>query len=130
MSPYIVRRSSPLLALVAAVALVACEDARVKSVDSVGMTREQVITALAKDARGTGPDSMPNVYKRSEFLISGQKYEILYFTDDNAKANRDTVEYDDLTPIVLVDNRYVGKGWDFLDSLGQATKIPVPKRED
>ena len=130
MSSYIVRRSASVLALIAAATLVACEDARVKSVDSVGMTRDQVLTKLGEDAQGVGPDSMPNVYRRSEFLVDGKKYEILYFSDENAKANKDTVPYKDLTPIVLVDNKFIGKGWAFFDSVGQATKIPVPKREE
>lgn len=124
-----VRRSAPLLALLAATSLVAaCEDARVKAVDT-GMTRDQAISQLAKDARGVGPDSMPNVYRRSEYLIEGRKYEVLYFTEGNEKANRDTVPYSDLTPIVLIDNKVVGKGWAFWDSLGATKKIPVPKHD-
>jgi len=130
MSAYLVRRSAPLLAVAALAGLVACEDARVKSVDSVGMTRDQVLSKLAQEARGVGPDSMPNVYRRSEYLVDGKKYEVLYFAKHNEKAGRDSVPYEDLTPIVLVDNQYIGKGWDFFDSLGTVAKIPVPKRSN
>jgi hypothetical protein len=131
MSTSIVRRRTPwsLTGLLASVALVAaCEDARVKAVDT-GMTRDEAISKLAQGASGSGPDSMPNVYRRSEYLIDGKTYEVLYFTEDNEKANRDTVEYSDLTPIVLIDRKVVGKGWTFWDSLAATKKIPVPEHD-
>ena len=123
-----VRRSAPLLALSLLTTIVACEDDRVKAVDT-GMTREQAISQLALNAPRSGPDSMPNVYKRSEYLIDGKKYEILYFSEDGERAGRDTVELRDLTPIVLIENRVTGKGWDYLDSVGKATKIPLPPKD-
>jgi len=33
-----------------------------------------------------------------------------------------------LTTIVMVDNRVVGKGWQYWDSLSAANKIPLQKR--
>jgi hypothetical protein len=131
MNTSLVRRRTPwsLTSVIVSVALVAaCEDARVKAVDT-GMTRDQAINELARNARGTGPDSMPNVYRRSEYLIDSKRYEVLYYTEDNAKLNRDTVEYSDLTPIVLIENKVVGKGWAFWDSLAATKKIPVPKHD-
>ncbi|HYD53881.1 MAG TPA: hypothetical protein VEA99_14690 [Gemmatimonadaceae bacterium] len=125
-----VRRSTQLLTAVAAVtALAACEDARVKAVDT-GMTRDQAISMLGKDAEGAGPDSMPNVYKRSNYLVNGQEYEVLYFTKHNEKQTRDTVPWEDLTPVVLQNNRVIGKGWAFWDSAGKSLRIEVPKHQD
>lgn len=129
MTTSFVRRSTQLVTVAAAVAtLAACEDKRVKAVDT-GMTRDQALTQLAQEAKGSGPDSMPNVYTKSMYLIDGKQYEVLYFTKHNEKAKRDTVEWDDLTPIVLLDNRVIGKGWDFWDSAGKAMKIAVPKHD-
>ena len=130
MTTRLVRRGTPLLALAGLVAaLTACEDARVKAVDT-GMTRDQVLSQLAKDARGAGPDSTPNVYTKSMYIIDGQQYEVFYFTKHNEKITRDTVEWDDLTPIVMLNNKVIGKGWDYWDSAGKALKIQVPKHED
>lgn len=130
MTPLFVRRGIRLGATFAAVALVAaCEDARVKAVDT-GMTRDQAISQLAKESGGTGPDSMPNIYRRSEYLIDGKKYEILYFSEDNERAGRDTVDLRELVPIFLVDNKVTGKGWDYVDSAGTALKIPLPPKRD
>lgn len=129
MTSYFVRRSTRLGLVLASVALVAaCEDARVKAVDT-GMTRDQAISELAKESGGTGPDSMPNIYRRSEYLIEGKKYEILYFSEDNERAGRDTVDLRELVPIFLIDNKVTGKGWDYVDSVGAALKIPLPAKQ-
>src|SRR5262245_35611772 len=105
MTTSFVRRSTQLFTVAAAVAtLAACEDARVKAVDT-GMTRDQVLSQLSKDAEGAGPDSAPNVYKKELYLLNGQQYEVLYFTKHNEKITRDTVAWEDLTPIVMQNNR-------------------------
>jgi hypothetical protein len=130
MTTQFVRRGTRLLAVASAVAaLAACEDKRVQAIDT-GMTRDQAITQLSKDARrSAGPDSMPNVFRRSEYLVDGKQYEVLYFTSGNEKPKIDSVEWKDLTPIVLVNNRVIGKGWDFWDSTAKALRITVPKRD-
>ena len=68
----------------------------------------------------TTPSPRDRTYSTIHGALSSTYAE--YFSDDNAKANKDTVPYKELTPIVLVDNKFVGKGWAFFDSLGQATK--------
>jgi hypothetical protein len=109
--------------------IVACEDKRVAAVDT-GITRDSAITVLAQGAKSNSRDSMPNIYKRSEYLLDGKRLDVLYFTENNEKPSKDSVAWKDLTPIVFLENRLIGKGWQFWDSLGTANKIAVPKRED
>lgn len=130
------RRTAALAALSAASLLVACEDKRVKQLDT-GITRDSAISVLSHDLPpGSPPDSFPNVYKREQFLVNGKHYEVLYFTSNNEKAplvneqpKGDTIPLRKLTPIVFLENRMVGKGWDVWDSVATANKIPVPPKK-
>jgi hypothetical protein len=129
----------------AAAALVgACEDKRVKELNS-GISRDSAMNVIKQDAKaapaqagapGATPDSFPNVYWRDRFLIGGKNYEVLYFTPDNKKMamprnggmpSADSIPYNKLTPIVFVDNRLIGRGWSYWDSLSTVLKIPLKK---
>jgi hypothetical protein len=129
MKSYVVRER--LFALVGAaslVALAACEDKRVSKLDT-GITRDSAVSVLATQIRpGSGSDSFPNVYMREKFLVGGKPLEVLYFTPNNEKVTKDTVPMKQLTPLVFVDNRMVGKGWKAWDSIAKANSIPVKKR--
>jgi|GEM_PF-1170188 hypothetical protein len=116
-------------ALAGAVVLAACEDKRVKEVDS-GITRDSTMTIIAHDLPPTAKsDSFPNVYIRERYLMAGKNYEVLYFTPNNekAQAGKDTA-WGKLTPIVLMNNLTLGKGWKLWDSISTANKIPLKKR--
>ena len=133
MSHFFVRRSTTLGALSFAVMLVACEDKRVSQLDT-GITRDSALSVISHDVKpgtSTGPDSFPNVYTRDRYLIGGKNYEVLYFTPNNEKiekAGKDTIPKRKLSPIVFVDNRLVGRGWPFWDSLAATLKIPLPPK--
>ena len=64
--------------------------------------------------------------------IDTKTYEILFFSPTGKHVfvgvQKDTIPWKDLTPIAMIDKKVVGKGWDFLDSLYAAHKIPVKKR--
>ena len=134
MSHSFVRRSTAIGALSLAIVLVACEDKRVSQLDT-GITRDSALSVISHDIKpgsATGPDSFPNVYMRDRYLISGKNYEVLYFTPNNEKiekAGKDTIPKRKLSPIVFVNNRLVGHGWDFWDSLAATLKIPVPPKK-
>lgn len=131
MNASVVRRSRWTLGtLLATVALVACEDKAVKEVNK-GMTRDSVMSAMAKNATPVkgAVDSMPGVFKRSEYLIDAQRYEVLYFSPDGKRIGKDSARVSELTPIVLINGRVVGKGWDYWDSVATARKIPLPARD-
>ena len=106
----------------------ACEDKRVKELDT-GITRDSVMSVISHDLKpGSPPDSFPNVYKRDRYLINGKHIEVLYFTPNNEKAGKDTVPLKQLTPLVFVENKLQGRGWGYCDSVRTANKIPIEKR--
>ena len=124
-----VSRSALTLSVMAAVMVAtACEDKRVKELHS-GMPRDSVVNAISRDMKpGAPPDSLGNVYTRNRYLIAGKNYEVLFFTTNNEKAGKDTVPWKKLTPLVLVDGKLAGRGWDYWDSVSTANKIPLQKR--
>ena len=118
------------LVMAAGLALVAaCQDKRVKEVDT-GITRDSLLTVIGKGAPGV--DSLPNVYIRERYLIDSKNYEVLFFSPTGQHqytgTQKDTIPWKDLTPIAMIDNKVVGKGYEYLDSLYSAHKIPVKKR--
>ncbi len=128
------RRGLAVAALSVVSVAVACQDARVKAVDT-GITRDSAMSVISHDVKpGNGPDSFPNVYKRERYLIGGKNYEVLYFNADNAKQHvvsgqqpKDSIPPKAMTPIVLVENKVIGKGWGFWDSVAKANNIPIQK---
>jgi hypothetical protein len=126
--PFVRRNAFVLAGLTAATFLVACEDKRVKQLDT-GITRDSALSILSQDLKpGSGPDSFPNVYRRARYLIKGKNYEVLFFTPNNEKAGKDSVETKKLTPLLFVDNKMIGRGWNVLDSVSKADKIDLVKR--
>ena len=131
MHNFVGRRRLTLAALGGMALVGACrEDKRVQAVDT-GMTKQAVLTEIGKNGPGVA-DSLPNVYQRERYLIDTKNYEVLFFSPTGKHAftgvQKDTIPWKDLTPIAMIDNRVVGKGWDYLDSLYTAHKIPVKKR--
>jgi hypothetical protein len=120
------RRASSLVVLTAAVSLAACEDARIKELNT-GITKDSAITVMAQEVKGGGHDSLPNVYLREPYLIGGKNIEVLYFSPDNQKAVKDTV-FTKVTPVVFVNFKLAGRGWAFWDSVSKAHGIPLKKR--
>ena len=109
--------------------LTACEDKRVEKLD-VGAGRDSVLNALASEHKESGKvDSMPNVYMKERYFVNAKNYEVLYYHPDNRKAGKDTVPYEDLTPIILIDGKMVGKGWEVYDSLVKVDKLPEKKHD-
>ena len=126
MTSYFVRRSTLFLGAVSALTLLAgCQDKRVQQLQ-VGITRDSVMSVTAQGTQGA--DSMPSIYKRAQYLINGKTLEVLYFDSENRKATKDTVPLGKLTPLVMLDNKLVGKGWAVWDSVAKANKIPIEKR--
>lgn len=145
MTLFSVRRRPLLAASLAAAALAAaCEDKRVKQLDT-GISRDSAVKVITQDAKpaenagsGAAKDSTPaNVYTRERYLIQGKNYEVLYFTPNNEKIKipaqgglppADSIPYKKLTPLVFLGDKLVGRGWDFWDSVSTANKIPLKKR--
>jgi|SRR5215211_1288782 len=121
----VTRRTLTLAVVGAAVLSTACEDKRIKELDT-GITKDSAMSVISHDlAPGSGPDSMPNVFTRERFLIAGKNYDVLYFTPNNEKAGKDSVPMRKLTPLVFVENKLAGRGWPYWDSVRTANKIPI-----
>ena len=144
MNKYSVRRRAYLvIGLTSGMLVAACEDKRVKDLDT-GISRDSALKVITRDPKpaprdssANSPDSYPNVYWRERFLVAGKNYEVLYFTADNTKMPiprnggmlpADSIPYAKLTPIVFVENRLAGRGWKFWDSVSTALKVPLKKR--
>jgi hypothetical protein len=129
MHNFVGRRGIIFAALSSIALLGACTDKRVKAVDT-GISKDSLLNVIGKGAPGI--DSLPNVYQRERYLIDSKTYEILFFSPTGKHVfvgvQKDTIPWKNLTPIAMIDKKVVGKGWDFLDSLYAAHKIPVKKR--
>ena len=121
-TPLVRRNTMALAALLGLTLLTACEDKRVKELQT-GITRDSVLSITAKGTQGA--DSMPSIYKRDDYLINGHTLEVLWYDPENRKAGTDTVPYKKLTPLVMLDNRLVGKGWTVYDSVSKANRLPM-----
>jgi hypothetical protein len=129
--PFVRRSTLSVAALGCGLLLSACkrEDARVKQLDT-GITRDSALSVISHDLPANAPpDSFPNVYVRERYLIAGKNYEVLYFTPNNEKVGKEPVPFKDLTPIVFTENKLVGRGWTFWDSMATANKIPLKKKD-
>ena len=138
MDHFSVRRKALAVGVLSLATLaVACEDKRVKQLDT-GITRDSAVSVMSHDLPpGSPPDSFPNVYTRGQYLVNGKTIEVLYFNPDNKKAPningdpaklKDSIPLRKLTPIVFLQNRMIGKGWDVWDSVAKANKIAVPPK--
>jgi hypothetical protein len=124
-----VSRSALVLAiLTTAVLSTACEDKRVRELDT-GITRDSAVQVISQDLKpGSPSDSFPNVYRRDLYLMGGKHYEVMFFTPHNEKQGKDSVKLKNLTPIVFMENKLIGRGWPFWDSVAKANKIPIQPR--
>ena len=130
MKSFFVReRAVALLGAVSLLTLAACEDKRVKALDT-GISVDSAVRILSPGSKVTqsGLDSSAtNVAWQDRYLIAGKNYEIIYFSAKNAKrSGRDSV-FAGVTPVVFVDGKMIGKGWEFWDSTSKALKIPLKK---
>lgn len=85
---------------------------------SLGMTKQQALnymgTTTLKTTDGSG-DIVTNPW-RTEILKGkdNESYEILFYYTDT-KAADGAITDDELTPIILKENKVIGWGWSFLN---------------
>lgn len=101
------------------VAAVGCEraDPRLKNL-TVGITKDSVGGAMEKAA--------PR--KTERYLVAGQNIETLYF-QKKGKTDPASLEDRNMSPLVMVDDKLAGWGWDFWDSVATAHNIKVAKKQ-
>ena len=107
----------PTLPVVLALAvLTACSsgDARLRQL-SVGITKDSALKLMGTQA--------PT--RTDPFLTEGKFIEIMYFAP---AGSTDSLPDREMSPLVSVDGKLVGWGWEVLDSVAAATKIPVAEK--
>ena len=126
MSDFSVRRMGVgALLLAGAVLATACEDKRVKALDT-GISRDSALSVMGKDVSSGAPDSLPNIYLHERYLIAGQHYEVMYFTPDDAKkklSDTSAVNWKKLTPVVFREGKLIGRGWSYWDGVAMEKKV-------
>ena len=100
-----------VLALAAALAACASGDARL----------EQLSAGISKDSALKVMGATPPV-RTDPFLTDGKFIEVMYFAP---AGSTDSLPDREMSPLVTVDGKLVGWGWESLDSVAAATKIPV-----
>lgn len=100
-----------VLAVAAALAACSSGDARFKQL-TVGITKDSALKVMgvAQPVRADG------------FLIEGKSLEILYFAP---AGTTDSLPDREMSPLVAVNGQLVGWGWETLDSVAAASRIPV-----
>jgi hypothetical protein len=69
---------------------------------------------------GGSPPEQPYSY-----LVDGQFIEAMIYRRDGAEGPIDSLDRGDLTPVILVDGKLTGWGWEHWDSVAGAHRIEV-----
>ena len=105
-------------ALALVVLLNACSsgDARLEQL-SMGITKDSALKVMGSQA--------PT--RTDPFLTDGKFIEVMYFAP---AGTADSLPDREMSPLVTVDGKLVGWGWESLDSVAAATKIPVAAKPE
>jgi hypothetical protein len=114
------------LASLAAGALIACGDSRINKL-TPGISRDSALKVINE---GTSGDSLARVYKQETYLVNGQLTNILFYNKNGVRQKQDsTLAAKAQTPIVTVDGKVTGWGWEHYDSVAKAMNFkPTPRR--
>ena len=94
-----------------------CEraDPRLKNLH-VGMVKDSVMVAM----EGASPR------RTDPFLYKGQYIEAMLF-QQKGKTDPESLEDRKMAPVIVINGKLVGWGWDYWDSVAAANNIPVKK---
>jgi hypothetical protein len=85
---------------------------------TLGMTKEQVEAVMGTESIKIKcwlrEVEIKNPTKTEVFGGNGKSFEVLYYLTNTEYAGWEIVEYDDLTPLVFLDNKLIGVGELFL----------------
>jgi len=110
------RRLFEAMVVGGAMALVGCErgNRRVETL-TVGIGKDSALALMGGQATVVGP-----------YLVNSQYIETFLFPIDG-KTDSVSLMPRNMTPIVVVDEKLVGWGWVYWDSVAAANRIEVPK---
>lgn len=120
--PY--RKSFIVAAVLALTACGEAEDPRIKQL-TAGISRDSALKILA----GGSSDSMANIYRREQYLLSGKMIEILFFSPTGQKEGQGAEAAEaTLRPVVVNEGTVSGWGWAYFDSVARVNDIRVRAR--
>jgi hypothetical protein len=98
----------------AALSLTGCqrEDSRLKNL-SLGINKDSTFNAL-----GITTPERPEMY-----LVNGQTIEAVVLRREGADGPLDSLSLSEKTPVVLINDKLAGWGWNYWDSVRAANKI-------
>ena len=109
------------LAVAGLVLLAACGDSRLRNLE-VGIGKDSLIKLLGEGA--PAGDSLPNLYKHEQYFVDGKMFDIYMYDAKNRKAWLDPLVTDEeLTPLVVVDGKLAGTGWNHMDGVTDQYRI-------
>jgi hypothetical protein len=94
---------------------------------ALGMTREKVTTLMGEGTyriRGHSPEIVTDPYRVESYPASGSVFVIIFYYTDIKKRDG-AITDDELTPLVLKDDRLVGWGWSYWESTATQFNIKV-----
>ena len=115
------RLASIALLSITGLLMAACGDSRIRKLD-VGMSKDSALSVLAQGA--PAGDSLPNMYKHGQYLVDGKIFDVYFFDEENRKVwlNPEVTDAE-LTPIVMVDGKLAGTGWNYMDEVSDKYRI-------
>ncbi|MBL8961000.1 MAG: hypothetical protein JNJ98_14185 [Gemmatimonadetes bacterium] len=121
-------RQRSCLATAAALAAAACGDQHIRALDE-GISRDSTLRILADGVAPRG-DTIQNVYNRKRFLVEGREFDIYMFDAQNRRLWADPeVEDKELVPVVVVNGKLEGWGWDHMDDVTSKYGILMRARD-
>lgn len=95
----------------------------------LGMTKDDVFKVMGnyiKEVKDlyNNRDVFTNPYRTSVFEVKSEKIEILYYHTD-VKDLDGAVSDDELTPLVLIDGKLTGWGWDYWNDTALKLEIRI-----
>jgi hypothetical protein len=123
MQHFVHKRIAALAAVIACTTLIACGDRRVRDL-RVGMPRDSVLVALGS----APPDTEAFIFDRDQYIVDGKNIEVFYYDPKSRLAFVDSAPGSELTPVVLLDGKTSGWGWDHWDSVASSIKVTPPHK--
>jgi hypothetical protein len=111
------RRSSVLTigVLSLALTLTACGDSRLKDL-TIGMARDSVDLVMET--------STP--HREESYFMNGQLWQVLLYT--RSAPAQDSVEWREMSPVVLADGSVAGWGWDWWETKAGELNVTLPPK--
>jgi len=83
---------------------------------SIGMTKEAVMQTMGSKPIISEGQEFNNPYRSEVITGVDKKYEVLYYATD-VNVNDGIISDNEVTPVVFLDGKLIGWGWDFMQTI-------------